>query len=69
MVRKYFKTTVAIFLIGIPTLIGLLFDFTFWETIGISLAILFGFYLVLEIILTIIAVYIFIKTLKEQGKW
>ena len=50
-------------------LIALIFDFTFWQTVGISMAIFFGFYLLLEIILTLLAIYIFIKTLKREGKW
>jgi len=55
-----FKYASIFFLLIVPILLALVFDFNFAETIVISIVIFVAFWILLDLVLTVVALYVFV---------
>jgi len=58
--NKKFKYSSIFFLIILPILLAIFFDFNFAETVVISIVIFVAFWILLDLLLTVVALYVFI---------
>lgn len=66
MLRHWYLRIFVALLVIVPMFLGLKYNFSISELILLSIAIIVGVFIVLDLILTIIGIYIFIKTIKNE---